>query len=70
MENPARLSELEQTAIMAHRIYEEEGCREGRSEEHWARAQCVVHEQRLGVNSHHRDGASADALESPSPMVP
>jgi len=69
MENPECLNEREQIAIIAHRIYEEEGSPDGRAEEHWARAERVVHEQRMGVEPS-REGVSAEALEPPSQMVP
>lgn len=41
------LSEQEQISILAHKIYIEEGCPEGCADEHWARAERAIHEQRL-----------------------
>jgi hypothetical protein len=64
------LSEQEQIERMAHRIYEEEGCPEGKAEEHWARAERIIHEQRVAVAESDREGVSPEALTSPKPMVP
>lgn len=44
-----RHTEQERIADLAYRIYEEEGRPEGRDQEHWARAEHAVHEQRLGA---------------------
>jgi hypothetical protein len=63
MESSNSLSEQEHIAIMAHRIYVEEGRQEGKAAEHWARAERVVREQRMPVPD--RAGASAEASESP-----
>ena len=45
------LSEQEQIAALAHQIYEDEGRPEGLAEEHWARAERSIHEQRLATAS-------------------
>jgi hypothetical protein len=64
------LSEQEQIAIVAHRIYEDEGRPSGKADEHWARAERVVREQRLGVSGTEREGASVEALAPPEDRVP
>lgn len=64
------ISEQEQIAIMAHRIYEEEGREEGKAAEHWARAERLVREQRVGLPGADRQGASAESLDPPRVMVP
>lgn len=70
METSHSLSEEEQIAIFAYKIYEEEGREGGKADEHWARAERLVREQRMAVAESDRQGASAEALEAPSPMVP
>jgi hypothetical protein len=64
------LSEQEQIEKLAHRIYEDEGCPEGCAQEHWARAERIIHEQRIATTESEREGVSAEALESQKPMVP
>ena len=64
------LSEQEQIEKMAHRIYEDEGCPEGCADEHWARAERIIHEQRVAVAESDREGADPQALASTKPMVP
>jgi len=64
------LSEQEQIETLAHRIYEDEGCPEGCAQEHWARAERIIHEQRIATKESDREGISPEALESPKPMVP
>lgn len=51
MEPSNSLTEQEHIAIMAHRIYVEEGRQEGKAAEHWARAERAVREQRVPVPS-------------------
>lgn len=67
-ESTPPLNEQEQIAIVAYRIYEDEGRPEGKAEEHWARAEHVVHEQRPVAPT--REGPSLDALTPPAEMVP
>jgi hypothetical protein len=70
MKEPGHMSEQEQTELIAYRIYEEEGRRDGHSTEHWARAQRIVHEQRMGVHGITCQGPGPEALESPGQLVP
>lgn len=44
---PEELGEQAQIAQLAFRIYESEGCPEGRAADHWAKAERAIHEQRL-----------------------
>jgi Protein of unknown function (DUF2934) len=39
----------EEIACLAYHIYEKEGRPEGKSAEHWARAERAIHEQRVRV---------------------
>lgn len=69
MSDQPLLSEPEQIALIAYRIYEEEGRQDGKDAEHWARAERIVHEQRMAVKEQ-APGCSAEALEPPREMVP
>jgi len=42
-------TEQERITALAYQIYEKEGRPDGRDQEHWAKAQRAVHEQRLGT---------------------
>lgn len=64
------MSEEEQIALIAYRIYEEEGRRDGQCADHWARAERIVHEQRMAVHEAGRSGPNPDALQPPSQLVP
>lgn len=70
MKAPSQMSEQEQTALVAYRIYEEEGCQDGHHAEHWARAQRIVHEQRMGLEDAGRQGPGPESLAPPTHMVP
>lgn len=39
----------EEIARLAFQIYEEEGCPEGKTAEHWARAERAIREQRVAI---------------------
>ncbi len=68
MNDPSSMSQEEQIARIAYHIYEEEGCQDGHCAEHWARAERIIREQRMGTP--HSDGPGAEALEPPAHMVP
>jgi Protein of unknown function (DUF2934) len=70
MNEPSQLTEQEQIALIAYRIYEQEGRHDGHSAEHWARAQRIVHEQRMGVHDATSQGPGPEALEPPKQVVP
>lgn len=63
------MSEPEQIALVAYRIYEEEGRQNGKEAEHWARAERIVHEQRMAVKEQ-APGPGPEALDPPHDMVP
>ena len=69
MSDPSQMSESEQIAQIAYRIYEEEGHQEGKAAEHWARAERIIHEQRMAVTEQ-ASGPCPDALDPPHHMVP
>ena len=70
MKEPCDMSENEQIALVAYRIYEAEGRQDGQQADHWARAERIVHEQRMGLHEVGRQGGCAESLEPPSEMVP
>lgn len=70
MKEPSQQSEQEQIALVAFRIYEDEGCQPGHQDEHWARAERIVHEQRMGLEDAGRQGPGPESLEPPTHMVP
>ena len=55
---PPSLTEHEQVESLAYRLYEGEGNPDGRADEHWARAEEVIHSQRLVI------GASSEKSEA------
>jgi hypothetical protein len=40
---PPSLTQHEQIASLAYRLYEDEGKPDGRADEHWARAEEIIH---------------------------
>ena len=46
---PPPVTEHEHIESLAYRLYEDEGRPDGRSEEHWARAEEIIHSQRAAI---------------------
>jgi Protein of unknown function (DUF2934) len=46
---PRPLTEHEEIESLAYRLYEDEGKPEGRADEHWAKAEEIVHAQRAAI---------------------
>ena len=46
---PCPLTEHEEIESLAYRLYEDEGKPEGRAEDHWAKAEEIVHAQRSAI---------------------
>jgi len=46
---PRPLTEQEEIESLAYRLYEDEGRPEGKASEHWAKAEVIIHAQRLAI---------------------
>jgi hypothetical protein len=64
------VTEQEHIAALAYKFYEEEGRPEGKADEHWAKAERAVREQRMPAPDAEREVPSAEALEQPKEVVP
>jgi DUF2934 family protein len=55
---PPSLTEHQRVESLAYRLYEDEGKPDGRADEYWARAEGIIHSQRLAI------AASSDKPEA------
>ena len=46
---PRPLTEQEEIESLAYRLYEDQGRPEGKASEHWAKAEAIIHAQRLAI---------------------